>query len=37
MPLSLVIVSIYRKYPEYTELSIIREKVERWRKHYGIR
>lgn len=37
LPLSLIIAYIYSKYPDYTELSTIKERVERWKKYYRLR
>ncbi|MEM0285014.1 MAG: hypothetical protein QXU85_05200 [Sulfolobales archaeon] len=37
LPLSFIVAYIYSKYPEYTELSIIKEKVGMWKKYYGLR
>lgn len=37
LPISFIVAYIYSKYPEYTELSIIKEKVEMWKKYYGLR
>ena len=37
LPLTYLIAYLYRKYPEYTTQSIIRERVKEWQKHYGLR
>ncbi len=37
MPITYLLSYIYSKYPEYTKLSIIRDKVEEWRRFYRLR
>ncbi len=36
MPLTYLLTYIYTKYPEYTRASIIRDKINEWRKFYGL-
>lgn len=36
MPITYLLAYVYRKYPEYTVQSIIRERVEEWQKYYGL-
>ena len=36
MPITYLLAYIYKKYPEYSVMSIIKEKVELWRKYYGL-
>ncbi len=37
LPITYLLAYLYRKYPEYTTQSIIRERVREWQKHYGLR
>lgn len=37
MPITYLLAYIYSKYPEYSKLSIIRDKVEEWKKFYRLR
>ena len=36
LPITYLLAYLYRKYPEYTTHSIIRERVKEWQKHYGL-
>jgi len=36
MPLTYLLTYIYTRYPEYTKVSIIRDKINEWRKFYGL-
>lgn len=36
LPITYLLAYLYRKYPEYTTHSIIRERVREWQKHYGL-
>ncbi len=37
IPITYLLAYIYKKYPEYSVMSVIKEKVELWRKYYGLR
>jgi len=37
LPITYLLAYVYRKYPEYTTQSIIRERVKEWQELYGLR
>ena len=36
LPITYLLAYLYKKYPEYTTQSIIKERVKEWQKHYGL-